>query len=180
MTWHLTGCGPRSSAQVALLIGGAGGGWFVLRAGRQQFERDREANRLDRSHQAAITILKEADRMHGAVRTWARNQDTEAVEGAFDAFAEAVSIQLVTLIDNTAGDCWLDYLALVAEILESTHDERIDPKLVEAERRQYSTLLTTIGYHVEGRTPPTYEPPPLGDLTALRNWGNEVVPKSSN
>ena len=118
--------------------------------------------------------------MHGAVRTWARNQDTEAVEGAFDAFAEAVSIQLVTLIDNTAGDCWLDYLALVAEILESTHDERIDPKLVEAERRQYSTLLTTIGYHVEGRTPPTYEPPPLGDLTALRNWGNEVVPKSSN
>src|SRR5260370_39377162 len=55
---------------VGAVVGGTVGGRYVLRAGQQQWLRDREDARKDRSQQAAMAIAESAASMEDAVVTW--------------------------------------------------------------------------------------------------------------
>jgi hypothetical protein len=157
------------------LIGGVVGGGFVLLAGRQQFK----ATRLDRSHQAALTVLSQAGAMHTAVMAWSRNPDAQALFGAFKTFGQGATTQIAVISDGSVGACLKDYADLIDKILEIAGQENA-PNLDEAENRQYWTLINAISAHVHGDKPATYEPPPLDDLTALHNWGTEDRPNLPN
>lgn len=56
---------------VGAIVGGLLGGWCALRAVRQQWLRDREDSKRDRSGQAAFAIAESSADLEQAVISWA-------------------------------------------------------------------------------------------------------------
>ncbi len=68
-------------------VGGLVGGWYVLRAGHEQWQRDRQDARTDRSRQAAMSMAEAVGEMEQAIGTWqADPADQAEIAALLNAF----------------------------------------------------------------------------------------------
>jgi hypothetical protein len=82
------------------VLGGLAGGWFVLRAGHRQWQRDREDARIERSREAAMTITDSVVRLWEAVTTWQNTREYSALALAYNTFSRTVAAQSLWLTDD--------------------------------------------------------------------------------
>lgn len=69
------------------VVGGFVGGWFVLRADRRQWQRDHQAVRTDRSHEAALAIADSVALLDEAVANWVGQPfEIDALRAAFNLY----------------------------------------------------------------------------------------------
>jgi len=152
------------------ILGGLAGGWFALRAGNSQWQRAREAARVDRSHQAALAIAAEIASLEGAVETWcARQEDANALVAAFNNFSLSAAVQIIGLTDDELRRRIRYHIWLVGKFSASAgqHDaspiqtEAAEgmPDLAELVRGHSEAVLEAIDAHVNGRPLPPYQPP---------------------
>ena len=87
---------------IGSVVGGVIGGRYVLRAGQQQWQRDRGDARTDRSHRAAMSIAQAIARLEEAVVAWpAHRNDTIDLAAAYNAMAREAAVQSMALTDET-------------------------------------------------------------------------------
>ncbi len=108
--------------------------------------------------------------MLSAAYAWLKDGDGDALEAALFRFQQATFVQVMVLTDEVVGDRVVDYLELAGNLTDTTHP---DYDLVRAVNRDNTIVQESLGAHVQGDPLPDYEPPPLGDLAALRRWGAE-------
>ena len=155
------------------VLGGLVGGWFVLRAGAAQWQRDREASRADRSHQAALTIATEITGLEAAVETWGtRQEDVDALVAAFNAFSLSTTVQSMGLIDDELRRRINDHRLLTGKfaaiasaqgtIAGQSGNVETMSALAETVRRNTEAVLEAIDSHVTGKPLPPYDPPVVG------------------
>lgn|SRR5258708_6647240 len=95
------GYGALSSVLGAGVIGGIASGMYVLRAGRQQWQRDRDDARTERSHRAAMSIAEAVARLEEAVVAWqVARHDTIGLTSTYNEAARSVAVQSMALTDG--------------------------------------------------------------------------------
>lgn len=151
------------------VLGGLVGGWFALRAGAAQWQRDREASRTDRSHQAALTIASEIAGLEAAIETWgARQEDVDALVGAFNTFSLATTVQSIGLVDDELRRRISNHILLTSNFSAIARAQGTMPSqsgnaetvstLAETVRRHTEAVLEAIDAHVSGKPLPRYDP----------------------
>ena len=156
-------------------VGGLVGGWYALRAGHAQWQRDREDARTDRSHQAAMSIAGAVGEMEQAIGTWQANPTDQAEIAAllntFNAFSRGVAIESLALTDDElrsrvrAHQTFVGVLGKLAQ-----QGGTAGPPLAGQVRRHADVVLDAIAAHVHGQPLPPYEPFLLDNAGALMQW----------
>lgn len=162
-------------------IGGLVGGWYALRATHEQWQRDREDARTDRSRQAAMSIAEAVGEMEQAIGTWQANPadqaEIAALLNAFNGFSRSVAIQGLALTDDElhsrvrAHQIFVGVLGKLAQ-----QGSTSAPPLAEQVRKHADVVLDAISAHVHGNLLPAYQPLPLSDAVALMQWTPAPAP----
>jgi hypothetical protein len=154
------------------LLGGLVGGWYVVRAAQQQWQRDREQARSDRSRQAAMALAEALGHIDLAVANWgAKGVQTEELHAAFNTFAQSSALQALVLTDEELLARLRHYVALAQLLLKlARQGDTSADSLVPAVRRGARVLADSLSAHFNDRALPAYMPPPLDDVTALTSW----------
>lgn len=154
------------------LVGGIVGGWFALLAARGQAKRDRETARVERSHQAAMSIAESLASMEEALVAWAADQsDLTSLRAAFNAFSRSAAVQSIALTDSALRQRvrrHVELLARIATIAERTPANAA--ALVPTARRHADALIESLDAHYNDATLPSYQPLPLEDAAGLIGW----------
>jgi hypothetical protein len=147
-------------------VGGLVGGWYVLRAGHEQWQRDRQDARTDRSRQAAMSMAEAVGEMEQAIGTWqadpADQAEIAALLNAFNAFSRSVAIQSLALTDDElrsrvrAHQTFVGVLGTLAR-----QGGASAPPLADRVRKHADVVLDAISAHVHGNPLPSYQPLPL-------------------
>jgi hypothetical protein len=171
-------------AAIAALIGAGGsvlgglvGGWYALRAGHKQRERDRRDTRLDRSRQAAMSIADALGMMTGTLATWNNTPQKLAELGtANNMFSLTVTVQSIALIDGELRDRIHRTKNLVCFTSETAqrYGSAIQ-LLIEKTQLNSDAVLTALAAHIHGRPLPPYNPPPERNAHALADWSPDDV-----
>jgi hypothetical protein len=153
------------------VIGGLVGGWFALRAGHRQWQRDREDARTDRSHAAAMTIAESVVRLWEAVTAWQSTRDYSAFAPAYNTFSRTIAAQSLWLTDDDLGQRVRDLQELAAVFGRgaSLGESSAFPPTVQV-RDCTDALADALKAHVHGEPLPPYQSPPLGDAAGLSKW----------
>lgn len=155
------------------VVGGAVGGWYALRAGRQQWRRDRADARSERSWQAALAIAESAASLQESVLIWAAGGcDLDAFGLAANVFARAAAVQGLLLTDRDLRSRVDNHVRLVMTLASLSKVGTLTP-LVQPVRLHGEALIEAIDAHVNGVTLPAYRPPPLNDIAGLIAWPSE-------
>jgi len=159
-------------------------GWYVLLAGRQQWQRDRQDARKDRSQLAASAIAESAASLEEAVVTWvarssapgeraltwvANNLALDALGAVLNAFSRTATVQCIALTDRDLRDRVMNHVKLVMTLANFSRAGPIT-QLVEPVRRHSGALIEAIEAHCNETALPPYQPPPLDDLPGLLAW----------
>ena len=153
------------------LIGGVVGGWFTLRAGHRQWQRDREDSRAERSHQAAMAIAGAVADLEEAVVIWeARPSDIDALREAFNIFSRIATIQSMALTDDTLRQRVRTHTELVVRLAAGAGSTPSAAAFTGTVRRHADALIGALEAHVNGNSLPAYQPPPLNDAAGLITW----------
>lgn len=156
-------------------VGGLVGGWYALRAGHNQWQRDRQDAQTDRSRQAAMSIAEVIGEMEQAIGTWQANPTDQAeiaaLLNAFNAFSRTVAIQSLALTDRELRARVRAHQTLVGVLgTIAAQGGTSGPPLAGQVRKHADVVLDTIAAHVHGSPFPPYEPLPLDNAGALMQW----------
>jgi hypothetical protein len=153
------------------LIGGVVGGWFALRAGHKQWQRDREDPRTERSHQAAMAIAVAVASMEEAVVTWnAHPEDTDALRASFNIFSRTAAVQSIVLTDDALRQRVRIHTELAVRLAALAGKTDAAAALTATVRRHADALIGALDAHVNGNPLPPYQPPPLDNAAGLVSW----------
>jgi hypothetical protein len=156
-------------------VGGLVGGWYVLRAGHEQWQRDRQDARIDRSRQAAMSIAEAVGEMEQAIGTWQANPADQAeivtLLNAFNAFSRSVAIQSLALTDDELRSRVRAHQTFVSVLgtLARQGGTSASP-LADRVRKHADVVLDAISAHVHGNPLPPYQALPLDNAGALAQW----------
>lgn len=156
-------------------VGGLVGGWYVLRAGHEQWQRDRQDAQSERSRQASMSIAEAIGEMEQAIATWRANPadktEVETLRNSFNAFSRSIAIQSLALSDGELRSrirTPQTFVGIVGEIVRKGGTAA--PLLADQARKHADVVLDAISAHIHDRTLPSYEPPPLTDAGKLLRW----------
>lgn len=153
------------------VIGGVVGGWFTLRAGHRQWQRDRSDSQAERSHQAALALAEAVAGLDEAVVTWeARPADADALRRAFNLFSRTAAVQSIALSDDTLRRRVRTHLELVGRFAALAGTIPQATALIPAVRRHTDALIEALDAHVNRKALPLYQAPPLNDVAGLLRW----------
>jgi hypothetical protein len=154
------------------VLGGIVGGWYALRAGHNQWQRDRADALMDRSREAAMSIADAVGAMHVALATWIANQpQIEELTAAFNVFSRTLAVQGLAVTDDVLRGRVRTHQTLVGYTCSfAERDVAAAAQLAEKCLANGDTLLDALSAHVHGKTLPPYSPPPLSDAKALVVW----------
>jgi hypothetical protein len=154
------------------LVGGIVGGWFALLASRGQAKRDRETGRVERSHQAAMSIAESLASMEEALVAWSADQsDLASLRAAFNAFSRSAAVQSIALTDSALRQRvrrHVELLARIAAFAEGTPDNAA--LLMPTARRHADAVIEALDAHYNDAALPSYQPLPLQDAAGLTVW----------
>ena len=154
-------------------VGGIVSGWFVVITQRQQWQRDREDARRDRSERAAQAIADTLASMDAAVVLWQANQsDTEPLRLAYGDCARVVRVQGMTLGDQALRDQLNNHMRLTSIFVNTAIKGGGAARAVsETVRRHTVAVISALEAHVSGQPLPAYEALDTTDRNALVSWG---------
>jgi hypothetical protein len=143
------------------VIGGIVGGWFTLRAGHRQWQRDREDSRTERSRQAALAVAEAVADMERAVATWevhsgeeVHSGDIDALRGAFAVFSRTVSIQSMPLIDDTLRQRLRDHAVQVHSLVAAAGTTPPAADAISEVQRRADALIEALDAYQRKPTTP--------------------------
>lgn len=158
-------------------VGGFVSGWFVVLAGRRQWQRDREDARRDRSEQAAQATADALASMDAAVVLWQENQqDTEPLRLAYGDCARTVRVQAMALSDRALRDRLERHMRLTSIFADTAiRGGGAAQALSETVQRHTLAVISALEAHVSGQPLPAYEALDTTDRNALVSWGSRVA-----
>jgi hypothetical protein len=155
-------------------VGGIVGGWFVLRAGRKQWLRDRADVRIERSRQAAMLIAEAIGGLEQEVVAWqAKRQDTVSLTAAFNTTVRAIAVQSMALTDPVLRERVQNHSQLAGRLVAiatASVNSPFPPSMMDPERRHADAVVAALEAHVQELPPPAYNPPPLTDAKAMLEY----------
>jgi hypothetical protein len=156
------------------VIGGVVGGLFVLIAGERQWKRDRADARIERSHQAAMSIADAIARLEEQVVAWQANQqDTVSLTAEFNATARNIVVQSMALIDPAVRvrvQIHAQLAGRLVAVAQSSVGSPFPASMMIPERRHADAVIAALEAHVQDQVLPAYRPPPLTDAIALLSY----------
>jgi hypothetical protein len=154
-------------------VGGLVSGWFVVLAGRRQWQRDLEDARRDRSERAAQAIGDALASMDAAVVLWQENQkDTEPLHLAYGDCARTVRVQAMALSDQALRDRLDRHMRLTSIFADTAiRGGGAALALSETVRRHTVAVISALEAHVSAQPLPAYENLDTTDRNALVSWG---------
>jgi hypothetical protein len=162
------------------LGGGIVGGRYVLRASADEFERDRAADRIDRSRNAAIAIAGEAERLRDSVRAWRTGGDADALADACSVYYRASFVQVLLISNPDVADRIADHAVLSSQLADvAKRDKNKAAVLANAVDEHTNALAKTVTEYVLDRPLPVYPPLPAGESAALVKWVDKIAEVNS-
>jgi hypothetical protein len=170
------------------IVGGVIGGLYALRATSNQWQRDRQDARSDRSHQAASTIADAINSLEQEIVTWrAKPEDAESLTHAYNMNSQRIGVQSMALTDMDLKARVLHHVQLVAALVldarkyaeqfagqgmtEKNDRLRLQAEgLADTENRHANAVRMSLEAHVTENPLPAYQPLPLSDMAALLAW----------
>jgi hypothetical protein len=154
------------------VLGGIVGGWYAVRAGHNQWKRDRADALMDRSREAAMSIADAVGAMHVALATWIASQpQIEDLKAAFNVFSRTVAMQSLAVSDDVLRGRVRTHQTLVGYTCSfAERGVAATAQLAEKCLANGDTLLDALSAHVHGKALPPYTPPPLQDAKSLVAW----------
>lgn len=145
------------SAVLGAIIGGA----FVLRAARDQWAHDREANRTDASRQSARRLIVELAQLEGAVATWvATGIERDKLATAFNAFSTAAVADLPFITDDNVSSRVNAHIELAHSVVRVASTMVVPKEMLEAVRRHADAVTESLEAHIRHQPLPDYKPLP--------------------
>jgi hypothetical protein len=138
------------------IVGGAVGGWYVLRATHQQWVHDRAAARLDRSHRAASAVMAAISDLELAIVAWQKGRkDADALRDATNSFERTALVQSIALTDDELSER-LNYHRLLAhKLVQAVNDKETGaPALSETVRYHADAMFHALRAHTRGEPLP--------------------------